>query len=121
MVQTNPFAHLPVSKAIAKREQVLVGDKVPEIWQATGDAGAPCGTTVGLLILTGQHCGEVPGTWGEISEDLSTWTMRSACGARERSAIFSDNCSPADGAEAIGAALVYTRSGNVRTQQGDKR
>ena len=28
MVQTNPFAHLPVSKAIAKRERVLSDDEI---------------------------------------------------------------------------------------------
>jgi integrase len=76
MVQTNPFAHLPVSKAIAKRERVLSDDEIGEIWRVTGNAAAPYGTIVRLLILTGQRRGEVAGMkWAEISEDLSTWTM----------------------------------------------
>jgi integrase len=76
MVHTNPFAALPVSKGIAKRERVLTDDEIREIWQASGEAAAPYGSIVQMLILTGQRRGEVAGmTWREISEDLSTWTM----------------------------------------------
>jgi integrase len=76
MVQTNPFAALPVSKGIAKRERVLSDEEIREIWRAADKAAAPYGSIVQLLILTGQRRGEVAGmTWGEISEDLSTWTM----------------------------------------------
>jgi integrase len=72
LVNANPFADLPVSKGIAKRERVEIG----EIWPAAGDAAAPYGAIVRLLILTGQRRGEAAGmTWAEISEDLSTWTM----------------------------------------------
>jgi integrase len=75
-VKTNPFADLPVPKGIAKRERVLGDEEIGEIWRAADDAGQPYGPIVRLLILTGQRRGEVAGmTWGEISEDLSTWTM----------------------------------------------
>ena len=75
-VHTNPFAALPVRKGIAKRERVLSDAEVAEIWRAAGDAASPYGTIVRLLILTGQRRGEVAGmTWGEISEDLATWTL----------------------------------------------
>jgi integrase len=76
VVQTNPFADLPVAKSIAKRERVLSGDEIGEIWRAAGDAASPYGAIVRLLILTGQRRGEVAGmAWREISDDLATWTM----------------------------------------------
>ena len=75
-VQHNPFANLPVAKSISKRERVLSDEEIAEIWRAAGDAGSPYGTIIRLLILTGQRRGEVAGmTWGEISDDLATWTL----------------------------------------------
>jgi integrase len=75
-VHTNPFADLPVAKGIAKRERVLTDDEIAEIWRAAGNAAAPYGTIIRLLILTGQRRGEVAGMdWREVSDDLSTWTM----------------------------------------------
>jgi integrase len=74
MVQTNPFADLPVSKASVKRERVLSDDEIVEIWLAAGAFGA----IVRFLILTGQRRGEVAGmAWREISEDMTTWTLPS--------------------------------------------
>jgi len=74
MVHVNPFAHLPVAKSIAKRERVLSDDEIGEVWRAA--VSAPYGTIIRLLILTGQRRGEVAGmTWGELSDDLSTWTI----------------------------------------------
>jgi hypothetical protein len=40
MVQSNPFAHLPVAKAIAKRERVLSDDEIGEVWRAVHRYGA---------------------------------------------------------------------------------
>ncbi len=75
-VVANPFANLPVAKSIAKRERVLSDDEIAEIWRAAGKAAAPYGAIVRLLILTGQRRGEVAGmSWGELSGDLSTWTL----------------------------------------------
>jgi len=75
-VRVNPFADLPVAKGIAKRERVLSDAEIAEIWRAAGDAASPYGTIVRLLILTGQRRGEVAGmAWGELSDDLETWTM----------------------------------------------
>jgi integrase len=75
-VRANPFADLPVAKRVAKRERVLSDAEVAEIWHAAGDAAAPYGTIIRLLILTGQRRGEVAGSaWSEISEDLATWTL----------------------------------------------
>jgi integrase len=75
-VRTNPFADLPVAKSVGKRERVLSDHEIAEIWRAAGDAARPFGTIVRLLILTGQRRGEVAGmTWGEISENLATWTL----------------------------------------------
>jgi integrase len=55
---------------------VLSDDEMEEIWRAAGDAASPYGTIIRLLILTGQRRGEVAGmNWGELSDDISTWTM----------------------------------------------
>jgi integrase len=76
MVQTNPFADLPVSKAVVERERVLSEDEIAEIWWAAADAGESYGSIIRMLLLTGQRRGEVAGmTWAEISADLTTWTM----------------------------------------------
>ena len=75
-VRGNPFADLPVSKSVSKRERVLSDAEIAEIWRAAGEAASPYGAIIRLLILTGQRRGEVAGiTWGEISEDLTTWTV----------------------------------------------
>ena len=76
MVQSNPFAELPVVKSAAKRERVLSDNEIAEIWRACGDAPSPYSAIIRLLILTGQRRGEVAGmAWGEISDDLATWTI----------------------------------------------
>jgi integrase len=75
-VQHNPFAELPVAKSISKRERILSDEELAEVWRAAGEASAPYGTIVRLLILTGQRRGEVAGmTWAELSDDLTTWTI----------------------------------------------
>lgn len=75
-VHTNPFAALPVDKSIDKRERVLSDVEIAEIWRAAGEAALPYGAIIRLLVLTGQRRGEVAGmAWGEVSEDLATWTM----------------------------------------------
>jgi integrase len=76
MVHANPFAHLPVTKSVAKRERVLTDDEIGEIWRAAGTVSVPYGTIIRILVLTGQRRGEVAGmTWGELSDDRSVWTM----------------------------------------------
>jgi integrase len=75
-VHTNPFAALPVTKGIAKRERVLSDAEIAEIWRAASEAASPYGAIIRLLLLTGQRRGEVAGmTWGEISDDLAIWTL----------------------------------------------
>jgi integrase len=75
-VPLNPFADLPVAKGIAKRERVLSDAELAEILRAAGEASAPYGAIVRLLILTGQRRGEVAGmTWNEISQDFATWNL----------------------------------------------
>ena len=75
-VQINPFASLPVTKSVTKRERVLNDRELAEVWHATGEASAPYGTLIRLLILTGQRRSEVAAmTWAELSDDLTTWTI----------------------------------------------
>jgi integrase len=76
MVTANPFAELPIAKIIVKRERVLTDGEISEIWRAAGKVVGPYGVIIRLLILTGQRRGEVAGmTWGELSDDLATWTV----------------------------------------------
>jgi integrase len=78
VVTGNPFADLPIAKSTAKRERLLSDEELGEIWRAAGEASSPYGTVVRLLILTGQRRGEVAGmNWGELSDDLSSWTIPS--------------------------------------------
>jgi len=75
-VAVNPFAALPISRSVTKRERVLSDQELAEIWRAAGDVAAPYGSIVRLLILTGQRRGEVAGmAWNEIADDLTAWTM----------------------------------------------
>ena len=84
-VQVNPFANLPVAKSVTKRERVLSDRELAEVWQATGEASAPYGTLIRLLILTGQRRSEVAAmTWAELSDDLTTWTIP---GARTKNGV----------------------------------
>jgi integrase len=77
-VSVNPFAALPISKSIAKRERVLGDQELAEIWRAANAAAEPYGTIIRLLILTGQRRGEVAGmAWNEISDDFASWTLPS--------------------------------------------
>ena len=76
MMPANPFTDLPTPESTTKRNRVLSDGELGEIWRAAGEASSPYGTILRLLILTGQRCGEVAGIkWGEISEDLATWSM----------------------------------------------
>ena len=84
-VQVNPFANLPVAKSVTKRERVLSDRELAEVWQATGEAAAPYGTLIRLLILTGQRRSEVAAmTWAELSDDLTVWTIP---GARTKNGV----------------------------------
>ncbi len=75
-VQVNPFADLPVAKSVTKRERVLSDRELAEVWQATGEAPAPYGTLIRLLILTGQRRSEVAAmSWAELSDELTIWTI----------------------------------------------
>jgi integrase len=76
MVNTNPFANLPVPKAVVKRERILSDNEIVEIWRAAAEAGEPYGSIIRMLLLTGQRRGEVAGmVWAEISADLTTWMV----------------------------------------------
>jgi integrase len=70
----NPFTNLPVAPTI-RRDRVLRDDELAAIWRATERGGA-FDNIVRFLILTGQRREEVAGMmWGELSDDLSTWTI----------------------------------------------
>ena len=75
-VPSNPFAELPLSTVVNKRDRVLRDEEAAAIWRAAGKAPLPYGAIVRLLMLTGQRREEVAGmTRAELSEDLATWTI----------------------------------------------
>jgi len=75
-VSSNPFAELPLSTVVNKRDRALSDEEAAAVWRAAGEAPLPYGAIVRLLMLTGQRREEVAGmTWGELSEDLATWTI----------------------------------------------
>jgi Arm DNA-binding domain len=76
---SNPFADLPLSTVVNKRDRVLSDEEAAAVWRAAGKAPLPYGVIVHLLMLTGQRRDEVAGmTWAELSEDLATWTIPAA-------------------------------------------
>ena len=71
---TSPFVNLDLP-ATVKRDRVLSDAELRSIWQATAKPRS-FNLIVRLLMLTGQREGEVAGmAWGELSDDLSTWTI----------------------------------------------
>jgi integrase len=75
-VPSNPFAELPLSTVVNKRDRVLSDEEASAVWRAAGEAPLPYGAIVRLLMLTGQRRDEVAGmTCAELSEDLATWTI----------------------------------------------
>ena len=63
-VPSNPFAELPLSTVVNKRDRVLRDEEAAAIWRAAAEAPLPYGTIVRLLMLTGQRREEVAGMTG---------------------------------------------------------
>jgi integrase len=74
LVATNPFEDVK-AESVPARDRVASDDELRAVWRATEGPGA-YKSIVRLLILTGQRRDEVAGIgWGEVSPDLSTWTI----------------------------------------------
>src|SRR5262249_25221065 len=75
-VPSNPFAELPLSTVVNKRDRVLSDEEASAVWRAAGEAPLPYGAIVRLLMLTGQRRDEVASlTLAEVSEALATGTI----------------------------------------------
>lgn len=75
-VERNPFHALPALTSAPKRDRVLSDRELMAIWNAAGNATVPYCHIIRMLILTGQRREEVAGmAWGEVSDDLETWTI----------------------------------------------
>jgi integrase len=73
-VDSNPFAGIKVAPT-TKRDRVLTPVELKAVWEATAVPDS-YNNIVRLLILTGARREEVAGmTWGELSPDLSIWTL----------------------------------------------
>jgi integrase len=82
-LDANPFTKLPRSSS-TERDRVLTDDELRAVWAATEGGGA-FNAIVRMLILTGQRREEVAGMmWGELSADLSAWTLP---GARAKNGV----------------------------------
>jgi integrase len=77
LVPANPFGGIK-TEAVPARDRVLSDAELRAVCQATERPGA-YNSIVSLLILTGQRRDEVAAmVWGELSPDLSTWTIPSS-------------------------------------------
>ena len=77
-IQANPFMGLRVAP-VGSRDRVLTDPEAAKVWKAVLATPAPYGPIVALLLLTGQRRDEVGGMeWGELSADLSVWTIPTA-------------------------------------------
>jgi integrase len=77
LVPANPFGGIK-TEAVPARDRVLSDAELRAVSQATERPGA-YNSIVSLLILTGQRRDEVAAmVWGELSPDLSTWTIPSS-------------------------------------------
>jgi integrase len=75
-VATNPCMGVHRPKASSERDRVLSAAELRSLWLACDAIGGPFGSCVKLLMLTGARRSEVSGLqWGELSEDLSIWTL----------------------------------------------
>lgn len=76
----NPFQGLPrVEGAYVERERFLADDELGEVWRAAGTLPAPYGPLIRFQLLTLARGGEVTAmTWGEVADDLSSWTQPAA-------------------------------------------
>jgi integrase len=75
-VESNPFAGVPAPGTVVFRERVLVADEIGAVWRATSRLGHPHGPFVRFLLLSLARREEVAAmTWGEVTTDLSLWTV----------------------------------------------
>jgi integrase len=76
MVDGNPFEGLPAMGREVRRDRVLTDVELGAIWNATDVLGPVHGGFARFLLLTLARREEVARmTWGEISADLSSWTL----------------------------------------------
>lgn len=60
------------------RDRVLLDSELAAVWQASQTMGAPYGTLIQLLIVTGQRLNEVAQIrWSEVDFDLGVWRLPS--------------------------------------------
>src|SRR5262249_21759586 len=68
-IETNPCSNVHRPDASSKRERVLTDGEIAKLWAATEKLGAPFGSVIKLLLLTGQRLNEIAGLrWSEVSE-----------------------------------------------------
>ncbi len=75
-ITENPFAHAVIEGREISRERALTDAELGEAWRGASKLMSPFGAFLQLLILTLQRRNEVAGMeWGELTPDLSTWTV----------------------------------------------
>nr|WP_312014382.1 tyrosine-type recombinase/integrase [Bradyrhizobium sp. AUGA SZCCT0283] len=77
-VGQNPLDALKRPSAPKARDRVLDDREITKLWRATGQVSKPFDAAVKLLLLTGCRLNEVAQMEvGELSDDLSMWTIPS--------------------------------------------
>lgn len=76
LVETNPFAGLPIPTATKSRDRVLTDAEIGAIFRAAHGLGYPFGPLIRLLLLTAQRRDEVASMrWRDISSAGDIWTV----------------------------------------------
>jgi integrase len=76
MLVANPFAGIEAPARVRDRNRVLSDTEIGIVWRTAEGLGWPFGPFVRFLLLTLQRREEVAGMrWGELTPDLSAWTI----------------------------------------------
>lgn len=78
VIDVSPAAGVKAPATENSRDRVLSDDEIRWLWKAT-ERPDPVNIATRLLLLTGQRRAEVGEMrWGELSQDLTSWTLAAA-------------------------------------------
>jgi integrase len=76
IIQSSPCDRVRAPATEIVRDRVLDDDELTRLWAEAQTLGAPFGSVLQLLILTGQRLGEVAGMrWGELDLEDKLWRL----------------------------------------------
>jgi integrase len=118
IVAANPYAGFEMPNKVKSRDRVLSWDELATIWTEAEGIGAPFGSIVRVLILTGQRREEVAGMReAEIDRRQGVWTVpanRAKNGEPNPVPLTAPVLSEIDGLPRIGKdGLIFTTTGTT--------